>query len=640
MKSFLKSLFASVLGNLISAVIAGVLVFVVFAALLASAVFSSGPKTTTTPTNAFLVLDLDTTISDTPDQDDGALHGLLGNAGPRIGLWDLTTALSAAAEDKKVRGLLIRGSLNFENYGSGFAALAEVRRAIAAFKKTGKPAVAYLDDPSLKNYYLGTAASTLIVHPYAEVDVRGLASTSPYLGNALKKYGIGVQTTKVGKYKSAVEPFLSDKMSAADREQRQALYDGIWDKVAADIAESRDIPADRLKALSNERGIWDAESARAHKLVDKTDYLDGVISMLKELGAEDDKHGSFAQIHVRDYIRQRRALPAKHPARDAAVAIVYAEGDIVDGSGSGNNIGGDSLAARLREIRRDDDVAAVVLRVNSPGGSAFASEVIQREVRQLASAGKPVVVSMGSYAASGGYWISAYAAHIFAEETTITGSIGVFGLMFNLQDAATSLGIAFDGVKTSRFADIETLSRPKSAEELALLQRQTDRIYDDFVAKVAEGRKQEPARIREIAEGRVWAGAAARKLGLVDAIGGLRDAVEHAAQLAKLEPGDYTVQQHPEARTAWQNFAETFFNSDGETPVARARGAASGTTAVGRERGQTPLPVPSILRTSGRAPFARVLRQLEQLNHTLEQFNDRRGVYARLPWWETEAAGL
>jgi protease-4 len=618
MKNFLKTVFATFLGNLVATAVLAGIGFALFVALLVGVALDSAGRAhkTPIPDDAFLVLDLSTTISDTPDQHDGSLGNLLGNSTSKTGLWDILSAINEAATDSRIRGIFIKGSLETDNYGSGFAALAEVRRALLEFKKNKKPVIAYLDDPSLKNYYLATAADTLYVHPYADVDVRGLASSSPYLGNALKKYGIGIQTTKVGKYKSAIEPLISDKMSDADREQRQSLYNGIWADVSADIAAARQITPARLQTLSDERGVWDASSALAEHLVDKTAYLDEVLAALKELGAEDSTHESFAQVHIRDYIRAHRADAKKHTS-GPVIAIVYAEGDIVDGSGLSDSVGGDALAAQLREIRHNEDVAAVVLRVNSPGGSAFASEVIQREVRQLAAAGKPVTISMGSLAASGGYWISAFASKIYAEKTTITGSIGVFGLMFNVQDAATSLGVNFDGVKTSRFADIETLSRPKTPDELALLQRQTDRIYDDFIAKVAEGRRMDAGAVREIAQGRVWSGDAALRHGLVDAIGGLGDAVRYAAGSAKLS-GRYEVRQYPESRTALETFTEIFFQPEGEQPVVRAPGVR----------------LPGIL--SRQAPVSRMVRQFARLAADMEKFNDRRGVYARLPWWELE----
>jgi protease-4 len=615
MKDFFKSLLAVVLGNLISLTAACAVLFFFFVTAILLLV-GAKPDAAPTPDNAILVLDLSMTINDTPDQRANSLRGLLNNGGARIGLWDLTSALDAAALDGKVRGILVTGSLEFENYGSGFAALAETRRALLDFKKTGKPVFAYLESPSLKDYYLASAADTLFLHPHAMLDARGLASENFYLGNALKKYGIGVQTTKVGEYKSAVEPFISDKMSDADRRQRQTFLGNIWEDIAADITDARSLPSGAFAALADKHGVLDADLAKEHKLVDELAYLDQVIETLKKLGAANPATGSFAQINVRDYAQ---AVPQK--SASPVIAIVYAEGDIVDGAGSLSSedgvADGGALAARLRELRQDGDVAAVVLRVNSPGGSAFASEVIQRETRLFSPEGKPFVVSMGSLAASGGYWISAYADKVFAEKTTLTGSIGVFGLMFNIEEAARNIGVNFESVKTSRFADIETLSRPKTPEELALLQRHTDKIYGAFLDKVSEGRKLKRDKVEEIAGGRVWTGRDALRLGLVDAEGGLREAVRHAVSLAEKGTGEkFGIRQYPERRTALEVFVETLQQPDHAPPVARA---LSGT----REN-------------AGRGAASKLTRLLDNFCRQLERLNDRNGIYARLPYWETE----
>ncbi|MDR2845571.1 MAG: signal peptide peptidase SppA [Puniceicoccales bacterium] len=605
MKSFFKSFLAVLLGNLI---VGMVLMALSFSMLIVFIFALASESTAPTPDKAFLVFDLNTTISDTPEQGDDSLSGLLKGSASRIGLWDVASALDAAGRDKHVCGLFITGSLEAQNFGSGFAALAEVRRAIEDFKATGKPVVAYLDNPSLKNYYVAATADTIYLHPYAELGVRGMASESFYLGAALKKYGIGVQTTKVGKYKSAVEPFISDKMSDADREQKQALLDTLWGEVSADIATSRKTTPERIQALADKHGIMDADTALEEKLVDKIAYLDEVIEALKELGAEDAANTSFVQISLQDYTHRQQQN--KKQKGKSTIAIVYAEGEIVDGDGKADSIGGDALAARLRQLRHDDDIVALVLRVNSPGGSAFASEVIQREVRLMSAANKPVVVSMGSLAASGGYWISAYADTIFAEKTTITGSIGVFGLMFNMHDLAANLGVGFDGVKTARFADLETLSRPKTQDELALLQKQTDKIYNAFLSKVAEGRKLERSSVERLAEGRVWAGKTAKRLGLVDTYGGLREAVAEAAKRAKTG-ARYSVRQYPERRTTWETFTESLQQHDGTPPIARV-------TAPTREH----------------SIAAHMTRQFGQTWRLLENMNDRNGVYARLPYWE------
>ncbi|MDR2862425.1 MAG: signal peptide peptidase SppA [Puniceicoccales bacterium] len=607
MKSFFKSFLAVILGNLVVAALfffAGI-VFLVF--IIASLPIKSGVHI---PDRAFLVLDMNMTVSDTPEQHDSGLGSLLNKDAPSMGLWDLTEALGAAGKDPKIKGLFITGSLISENYGSGFASLAELRRAILDFKKSGKPVIAYLDDPSLKNYYVATTADTLYVHPYADVGIAGLAAESFYLAGAMRRYGVGVQTTKVGKYKSAIEPFISEKMSDADREQQQALLNGRWTEIVADIAVGRKTTPAHIRQLSNEHGMLDARMARSEKLVDEVAYLDEVIEAVKALGDESGEHGSFIQIGVGDY-----ALHRDKPNQDnlPVIAVVYAEGEIVDGQGDAQSVGGDALAATLRQIRQDPDVAAVVLRVNSPGGSAFASEVIQRETRQVSVSKKPLVVSMGSVAASGGYWISAYADKIFVERTTITGSIGVFGLLFNMQSIALNMGVSFDGVKTAKYADLETMSRPKTEDEMALLQRQTDKIYESFLNKVAEGRKLERRLVEEVAEGRVWTGVAARRLGLADEFGGLREAVAEAVSMGGVS-GNYAVRQYPERRTALEALSLRLSQREDAPSIVRVL------QRQGQNRGQA----------------ARASRHLARLWQHLERMNDRHGVYARLPYWDED----
>ncbi|MDR2513460.1 MAG: signal peptide peptidase SppA [Puniceicoccales bacterium] len=619
MKNFLSNLCTAALGNLIAGTIFFFFscTFLAFLIIVIIANAESGQRVSV-PNKAFLVLNLSMVLSDTPDQHSGALRSFVADEPKQMGLWDLCTALDAAAKDSRIHGLFITGDLHSDGYGSGYAALAELRRAINGFKTKGKPVFAYLDEASLKNYYVATTADTLYLNPYASLGIRGLSSQSPYLATAFAKYGIGVQTTKVGKYKSAVEPFISDKMSDADREQRQMLLNELWDSIVNDIATSRNVAPPSILALASKATPLTANLAITRGLADKVAYLDEVIDTLKLSGAPDLRHDSFAQISISAYSQHLHENEKAHSS--SVVAIVYAEGDIMDGNvGNANSIAGNNLAATLRQLRQDSDVAAIVLRVNSPGGSATASEVIQREVRQLRAEGKPIVISMGSLAASGGYWISAFGDSIFAEKTTITGSIGVFGIMFNVQDAARNVGIHFDGVKTSPFADLKTIVRPKTPGELALLQEHTDTIYDAFLDKVAEGRKRRRADIAKIAEGRIWSGAKAIKLGLVDQIGGLREAVKDAATRGNVA-NHYTVRQYPERRTVWELISQGLSQPEDGPPIIRATGQA----------------VVGLPPSRAHSPMSRVLRQAHHTISLLEKFNDRNGVHARLQYWVEE----
>ncbi len=600
MKSFLKNLFAALLGNLFALGIAASLVTLAGAVFLVSLAVSLGKgKVRDVPERAFLVLDLSMNISDAPERHDAGLPSLLmAGATPRIALWDLMTAVQRAKADSRIAGLFVHGSLIAENYGSGYAAIEAVRRSIEDFKKTsGKPVIAYLEQPSLKDYYLVTAADTIYLNPFGSLEIGGLASESIYWGDALRKYGIGVQTTKVGKYKSAVEPFLSSKMSDPAREQMQVLLQGIWSRMLADISSARGVTVDALQRIADDEAILSAKQARERGLVDKNAYLDEVIAHLQKQGRSDSEMETFAQINLRDYATAGKLAVAGGKQRK--VALVYAEGEIVDGWESSGTVGGHWLAGELRKLRQDDSVVGVVLRVNSPGGSAYASEVIQREMRLLAESGKPVVVSMGSLAASGGYWISAYANKIFAEETTITGSIGVFGLMFNVQEFAQGFGVNFDGVKTSSLADMSSIYRPKDEKALQVLQAHTDEIYEAFLNKVAEGRDLKRYHVAEIAQGRVWTGADGLRLGLVDELGGMDAAVAEVRKAAGA--ADAQVQQYPERLDAWGSFTRSLQEGDGEGPVALS-------------------PADQLHR--------RVLQQWE----VLRNMNDRRGVYARLPY--------
>lgn len=610
MLKFIKAVSAVVVGNMVSLGVAFLLMLFALGVIIA-AIKPESAETKAAKhgvrNKSVLVLDMALNIVDTPDsrtpfQVIGDSIG--GDSGASVGLLDLTHAIDAAAKDRRITSLLLRGSLQPDGFGSGYPALAEVRRALARFRASGKKVLAHLDAPTLRDYYLASAADTVAIHPSSEIGIHGMATNNAYLGAALKKYGVGVQTTKVGVYKSAVEPFTSDHMSDADRVQSKALLDSLWTGVTDDIAASRKVPAEKLRDLADTRGIVDAKDAVELHLADRTAYLDEIIDELKTAGAEDENTGSFVQVNALDYLRQLPKAPTLDSSDDKLV-VVYAEGEIKDGPGrTADAFGGEWLAGTIRQLRRDGSVKAIVLRVNSPGGSAFASEVARREIELFKESGRPLVVSMGAYAASGGYWISAGADRIFAEKTTVTGSIGVFGLMFDIKDVAAGFGVKFDGVKTSRYADIETLSRPKTPEELALLQKFTDRIYGDFINLVAAGRNLPAEEVGRIAQGRVWSGEAAQKLGLVDELGGLDNAIAYTRKQAKLAP-DAPVVQVPGRRETAEAFAQLFSGDGNKDPVAGLR---------------------------PNDPAAKITRLMQANLRRFAAFNDRHGVYARIPY--------
>lgn len=598
MKAFFQSLFGSIVG----CIIAGALgVFGMFFMIGAMIAVGSTPPLVEIESNSVLVFDLNTTIQDAPSVAgfEQIVQGALGESESVTYLLKVVDAIERAKDDADISALLLYGNLQGQGYGSGLAAISEVREAIAEFKTSGKTVYAYLVDPSQKDYYLASVADEVWLNPFGLISLNGLATDAPFLGSALKKYGIGVQTTRVGAYKSAVEMFTRDGMSDADRQQKMDLLNDLWSGLLDEMSASRGIDREALVQLTVEEAFFSPERAQVVQLVDQLGYLDGLIDELVELYGSDASGESFRQVALADYAGARgfEWVAASHEGE--RIAVVYAEGDIVDGDDSIDYVGGDWLAHELRRLRNDPEVKAVVLRVNSPGGSAVASEIIQRETRLLAEK-KPLVVSMGSYAASGGYWIAAYADRIFAQPYTITGSIGVFGLVFNIEGMADDFAVHFDGVKTAPFADIYTMSRPRTEAEMAMIQQFTDEIYDAFVARVAEGRSVDEAHVREIAQGRVWSGARADQLQLIDTIGGLRAAIDEAMELAG--QGDLAIEQVPRVTT----FAEELtlmLEESGGNPVARMPRAVSGLSV-----------------------------QLERLSVQLNGLNDPRGVYARLPF--------
>lgn len=590
MKNFFASFFASLTALLVFFG-GGLLVLVLLIAALAAA--SGEKKVVTVAKGSYLVLNLSGNIQDSPDQAEGLeelMEALGGEAGRRVQLRQLTRALEAAAADDAIAGVFLRGSLAPAGYGSGYAALREVRAALETFRASGKPVKAYLSTATVRDYYLAAAASEVVLDPYGLIFMPGLAAQPMFYAGAFEKFGIGVQVTRVGKYKSAVEPFTRRDMSPESRAQTQQLLDDVWGELVAGIEQARGLEAGTLQPLVDAEGLIRPASALEHKLVDRVAYWDELLDNLKADTGRTGSKQTFKQVALKDYARlvsgdgatARRHESGKvalGSSRAGKVAIVYAEGTIVDGTGHEEGlIYGDKLARELRKLRLDDSIKAVVLRVNSPGGSASASETIQRELR-LIRKDKPVVVSMGTVAASGGYWISTAADRVFAEPTTITGSIGVFGMFLNFQELATAkLGLGFDAVKTGKLADLLTVTRPKTAEELAVFQHYVDWIYDEFITRVAEARSLAPDAVREIAQGRVWSGAEALKLGLVDEMGGLAAAVKFAATKAGLG-SEFRVAEYPRKKQFAEQFAEAFDPRKREPSAGGVLGAWAGRLA-------------------------------------------------------------
>lgn len=607
MKSFFASFFGT-LAALLALMVAGA---AVVAVLINGAELqretTGGPKP-----GSFLVLDLSDPIQDAPAQNEGLedVVEMLGDRNAHIlQARQITRALQAAASDPDIAGLYLSGQTPSLSSATGYATLQEIRNAIVAFRAAGKPVKAWLSYAGTREYYLASAADEVLLDPFGAILVPGLATQPMFLAGAFEKFGVGVQVTRVGKYKSAVEPYTRKDMSPESRAQTQKLLDDIWADLSRTIDDARKLGGGGLQRIADSEGLVRAETAVSAHLVDRSAYIDEIFEELRTATGTKGSKDPFKQISIANYaklvpgsnlVATRRRDGATTATSSQKIAIVYAEGSIVDGDGNEQGVvWGDKLARQLREIRQDDTVRAVVLRVNSPGGSVTASETIQREVHLLQK-DKPLVVSMGSLAASGGYWISTYSQRIFAEPTTITGSIGVFGLLFNVQALATEkLGLTFETVKTGRFADAATVTRPKTPEELAIIQKNVDWIYAQFLAKVAESRKLDVHAVNEIAQGRVWSGIEASKIGLVDEIGGLDAAIAFAAKTAAV--GDeFAVVEYPTKKP----FVETLAEALGGKKREKAEGGVIG------------------------AFVEETLAGIASLG----DYNDPHGIYARLPF--------
>jgi len=516
----------------------------VFSAILIGIIIASSEQEPRVPSDSMLVLSLSMNVTDTPQADDDLAvlrKAILSSQPPTVHLRALLSALDAAAIDDRIRGIYIHGSFLPAGMGSGFGALKEVRSALVRFKESGKPILAYLRNPDARDFYIASTADSISLNPMGDLITPGLAIERYYLADFFERYGIGVQVPHAGRYKSFGESFVRKDMSEEDREQNTALLEDIWADYLETVSFARGISVVELQGIIDDNAVISPGIALEVGLVDHVEHISNVLARLREATGIETASKPFKQIEVTEYVRAVNSAGIFDDAEDQ-VAVLYAEGTIVGGEGRTDQAGSDRIGRELRKLRHDDSVKAVVLRVNSPGGAAIAADIIGDEVLRMMDA-KPLIVSMGSYATSGGYWISSHSDRIFAQENTITGSIGVVGIIPNIERLANDHGIFFDGVKTARHADMFTLSRPKTAEEMALFQSWVDEAYDKFINLVATGRGIDEARVRELAEGRVWSGSDALEIGLVDEIGGLEDAIRYAAEKADLD--EYRVVDYP-----------------------------------------------------------------------------------------------
>lgn len=542
MKEFLRSTLATITGILICGFI-----FVILGIGILAGIMSSAESETVVMPGSVFTLELKGTVQERyqPSPVDQFFEDRIST----YGLEDILTSIRKAKENDLIKGIYLHTGL----LSCPMASLQAIHRALADFKQSGKFLIAYADMYTQGGYYLASVADKVIVNPAGNLSWHGLASETMFLKDFLDKIGVKMQIFRVGTYKSAVEPMTSTQMSEANREQTQAFLESTWKSIADDVAASRNIPVDSLNTLADRNmDLRPAEDYVRCGLADTLMYQDEVLGYLKSLaGLTEDEE--LHTLSLDDMTRVKPVLP-KSKTRDI-VAVYYAYGEIDNPSSYDEGIHSEKVAKDLRDLRKDKHVKAVVLRVNSPGGSAYGSEQIWREV-SLLKAEKPVVVSMGDYAASGGYYIACAANKIVAEPTTLTGSIGIFGMIPEASELLNNkLGLHFDGVKTHKMADMGSMSRPFNAEESALMQQMVNQGYALFTKRCAEGRNIPLEELCKIAEGRVWTGSMAKELKLVDELGGLETAIELAAGLGQVK--DYHLRSYP----AKQDFLTELLNT-------------------------------------------------------------------------------
>ncbi|WP_020533863.1 signal peptide peptidase SppA [Flexithrix dorotheae] len=541
------------LGNVFSTVIGlFVFVFLLFAFFIfVGMVGSLSEQKVTVADNSVLRLQLNQSIQERIEQENPfeEFGFLMPNADFPIGLIELKKAIADAKNDDNIQGIY----LDMSSTSAGFSTLQEIRESLQDFKSSGKFIVAYGEFLSEGAYYIASVADEVYVNPIGFMEFNGFSSQVMFFTGMFEKLGIKAEIFKVGDFKSAVEPFFRKDMSEENRLQMEVYLNTLHEIFLRNISESRKIEMDVLKKVTNDYLIETTSDAVKFGLVDKAAYFDEVGGILREkLGLDEDDKINF--ISLRKYQRATKNTGVKY--NEKKVAVIVAEGTIVSGEGAEGYIGSDKIAAEIRKARTNDNIKAIVLRVNSPGGSMVASDVIWREV-ELAREAKPIIASMSDLAASGGYYISMACDTIVARENTITGSIGIFSVLLNTEELLTDkIGLSFDEVKTGKFADLGNPTEEMTEEEKAIFQRSVERGYEIFINKVADGRGMQPDEVKKVASGRVWAGAQANQNGLVDVIGGLDKSIEIAAGMANLEEGDYQVRYYPQKKDFWTAFME------------------------------------------------------------------------------------
>ncbi|EKV00766.1 signal peptide protein peptidase SppA, 67K type [Leptolyngbya sp. PCC 7375] len=601
MRDFFKYMAASAIGTLVG--LFSLIALLGVGAIGLAGLFITSASSDTEPEvekNSILVFDLATDIVDAVPYSGASVvleETLYGNPYRSMSLHSALEAIEAAATDNNITGIYLTGNTN-----AGLGTLKEIRAALEKFKAdSGKPVLANNTVWSERDYYLASVADSLYLNPAGILELNGFRAEIQFLAGALSKYGVGVQVLRAGRYKSAIEPFTRTTSSPEEKQQTQALLTDLWQEFLTTASEARETTPESIQAIAENQGLLPAAEAQTAGLIDNVAFYDDVLSELRELTQQTDEPWledgeDFTQISLYRY-----SQTLSPEIGNNTIAVVYASGEIVDGEGTmPGTITSGGLSDTLRQVRHDNDIEAVVLRVNSPGGSAIASEIIAREVELLA-AEKPVIVSMGNYAASGGYMIAAPGDQIFATPSTVTGSIGVYGLRLNFKEIANRNGVTWDVIKTAKLADIDTISRPQSEDELKLQQGFVNTLYDRFLSLVADGRELSKEKINQVAQGRVWSGTDAQSANLVDQMGGLNDAIAAAAEAAELD--DWHVEELPKPPSFEEQLFESLF---GVGVVSRLPWAQD--------------------------PISQEAMKLREDLTLLKTLNDPQGVYMRLPF--------
>ena len=540
MKQFLKFTLAAAAGLML-----GVFSIIIIFSILAA---SGDSKEVQLDKPYVLRLELNGEIQDRVEEMPFDLSEITGQDVNILGLNDILANIKKAKTDENIKGIYIEIGM----ISAGFATREEIRNALLDFKESGKFITTYSEIYTQGSYYLASVADYICMYPEGGMELRGLNSTIPFFTNALKKMGIEPQVIRHGKFKSAVEPFMLTEMSDENREQIETYMGSIWEHFLKNVASDRKLTRDRLNEMAENLEIQTTEDAVRLGLVDSLFYRDQFQNHLANL-MEQENYDDINFISLKKYNKVKNEN-ARDKFKKEKVAVIYAQGEIQSGEGSETVIGSERISKAIRKARKDEKVKAIVLRVNSPGGSALASDVIWREMK-LTNEEKPVVVSMGDVAASGGYYIACASDKIYASPNTITGSIGVFGIMPNIEELMTDkIGITFDNVKTNKFADLGSVNRPLTQEEYDIIQKGVVDVYNTFTSKVAEGRDMSQENVDDIGQGRVWSGTNAMDINLIDEYGGLEAAVAGAAELAELE--DYRIYELPEQKDPFQELLE------------------------------------------------------------------------------------